>query len=224
MPTFNELYFDHYGTVNLKPELTEQFNAGLSYELSGQHVAGWLSSIAISTDGYFNIVKNKIVAIPYNMFVWTMTNIGKVHAYGIDAVLTAEFIPWQMQKIIVAGNYSWQKALGHTSPDYLDWNKQIPYIPVHSGAFSIVWENPWVSIGTKAHGSGQRFTTTANLPSSAIEGYMDFGFMAYHTFRFSGHELEVRADLLNAFNRQYAIIARYPMPGRSWLASLKFTL
>lgn len=224
MPTFNELYFDHYGTVNLKPEITEQFNAGISYELTGIDDISWLDKIVMSADGYFNSVKNKIVAIPYNMFVWTMTNLGRVHAYGIDGALSVEFIPHMKQKIIFSGNYSWQRALGHTSPEYLDWNKQVPYIPVHSGAFSLVWENPWLSIGGKATGCGERYTTTANLPSSRIPGYMDFGFMAYHIFSFKKHQIELRADLLNAFNRNYEIISRYPMPGRSWLASIKFTL
>ena len=53
---------------------------------------------------------------------------------------------------------------------------------------------------------------------------MEFGFAAYHTFRFHGHELQLRADLINAFDARYEIVARYPMPGRSWSASIRFTL
>ena len=33
MPTFNELYFDHYGSINLNPEITDQINAGVTWSL-----------------------------------------------------------------------------------------------------------------------------------------------------------------------------------------------
>ena len=34
VPTFNELYFDHYGTLNLKPEVTDQWNLGTTWNLT----------------------------------------------------------------------------------------------------------------------------------------------------------------------------------------------
>lgn len=221
MPTFNELYFDHFGSINLNPEITDQLNAGLTYNLKSQ---SWISNLNVTVDGYFNRVRNKIVAVPYNMFVWTMTNLGRVEAYGIDLSLNAEFPVYARQSIIFNGNYSWQKALSKTSRDKLDWNKQLPYTPVHSGAFSVAWENPWVSLVAHSYGCSARYSSTNNLPSTRLHGYMEFGFAAYHTFRFHGHELQLRADLINAFDARYEIVARYPMPGRSWSASIRFTL
>lgn len=220
MPSFNELYFDHYGSINLDPENTEQLNLGLTYGIRG---LSWLSLLDVTVDGYFNWVKNKIVAVPYNMFVWTMTNMGRVHAYGVDVTLDARFPIYPGHSLIATGNYSWQRAVARTSRDKLDWNKQLPYTPEHSGAFSVTWENPWVSIGAHGNGCTLRYATRENLPSSRMSGYMEFGFTAYHTFRFRSHGLELRADLINAFNRQYEIVARYPMPGRAYRSSIKFT-
>lgn len=220
MPSFNELYFDHYGSLKLSPEITDQFNIGITYGASGQN---WLSSLNVTVDSYFNIVKNKIVAVPYNMFVWTMTNMGKVHAYGIDVTLDARFQIYNRQSLILTGNYSWQRAISRTSPDKLDWNKQLPYTPVNSGTFSTTWENPWVSIGGHASGCSERYATKENIASTRLPGYVDIGFTAYHVFKFRGHELELRADLINAFNTQYVIVARYPMPGRSYQGSIKFS-
>lgn len=220
MPSFNELYFDHFGSINLDPEDTEQLNLGLTYGISG---LSWLSSLDVTVDGYFNWVKNKIVAVPFNMFVWTMTNMGRVHAYGVDITLDARFPIYPRQSLIVTGNYSWQRALARTARDKLDWNKQLPYTPEHSGAFSATWENPWVSVGAHGNGCTLRYATPENLPSSRMAGYMEFGFTAYRTFRFHGHELEVRVDLINALNKQYEIVARYPMPGRAYRGSIKFT-
>ena len=88
----------------------------------------------------------------------------------------------------------------------------------------MAWENPWVSIVAHSYGCSARYSSTNNLPSTRLHGYMEFVFAAYHTFRFNGHELQLRADLINAFDARYEIVARYPMPGRSWTASIRFTL
>lgn len=221
MPSFSELYFDHYGSINLKPENTEQFNAGVTYAVPSQ---GWLDNLEITADFYYNHISNKIIAIPYNMFVWTMTNMGKVRAWGVDLSLNSEFPIKENHKIIAGGSYSLQKAVAHTSPDMLDWNKQIPYTPVNTGSFSVSWENPWVSMGIHGTGCSERFTTGSHAEGTRIPGYMEFGFLVYRTFNIKSHKLELRADLINAFNKQYEIIARYPMPGISWQVSAKFTL
>lgn len=221
MPSFNELYFDHYGSINLDPETTDQYNIGLSYSLP---VAGPLTECTATVDGYYNHIRNKIVAVPYNMFVWTMTNMGKVEAAGADVTLSMTFAVSSRQNILLSGNYSYQKAVGRTSRDRLDWNKQLPYVPRHSGAFSLSWENPWVCAGMNSTACCERFATRDNLPSSRMPGYMVFGFNLYHTFRFKGLALEIRADLINAFDKRYEVVARYPMPGRSWQVSLKFNL
>lgn len=220
MPSFNELYFDHFGSISLKPEVTDQFNLGFTYSLT---TSGVLKRLEATLDGYFNIVRDKIVAIPYNMFIWTMSNMGKVHSLGVDATIDATFAITDRHDIVASGSYSYQHAVARTSRERLDWNKQLPYIPVSSGSFSLSWENPWVSAGIHGTGCSARYSTANNYPDSRMPGYMEFGFMIYHTFRFHSHELELRADLMNAFDKRYEIVTRYPMPGRSWQASVKFT-
>jgi len=38
------------------------------------------------------------------------------------------------------------------------------------------------------------------------------------------NKFRIQGDLLNVFNRQYEIVARYPMPGRSWKISVEFEM
>ncbi|MDE6231666.1 MAG: TonB-dependent receptor [Muribaculaceae bacterium] len=217
MPTFNELYFDHYGSVNLKPEDAEMFNIGITYGLTIEKF-----SLSTTLDGYCNIVRNKIVAVPFNMFINTMTNLGKVVASGVDFSVDSELSFTKKQGLILSGAYSYQRARIRTSREQLDWNKQVAYTPEHTGSVSLTWKNPWVNFVAHAIGSGSRYATSINLPSSRIAGYIDFGFTLYRTIRFGAHSIELRADLQNAFNRQYELIARYPMPGRNWLVSIKY--
>lgn len=221
MPTFNELYFDHYGSVNLNPETTEQLNFGMTWN-SGR--IGPLTNLSVTADGYLNFVKNKIVAMPYNMFVMTMTNLGKVRICGADVTLNATFALTQSQNLILSGNYSYQRAQPRTDPLMLDWMKQVAYTPLNSGAASLTWENPWVTAVVHTSGCSARYSTNINSPDTRIAGYMELGFALMHEFRFLGNSLEIRADLINALDKQYCLIARYPMPGRAWLATITYKL
>lgn len=221
MPTFNELYFDHYGSINLNPEITDQLNAGATWSLQDR---GVIEEITVTCDGYLNFVKNKIVAIPYNMFVNRMMNLGKVRVLGLDATLNSTLRIASRQRLILAATYSLQRAAPVTDPAMSDWMKQLAYVPLNSGSGSITWDNPWVTVGVSASGCSSRYTTNENLPGTKLPGYMELNFTLQHTFRFHGHSLELRADLINALDERYELVARYPMPGRSWLASVAFKL
>lgn len=221
MPTFNELYFDHYGSINLNPEITDQLNAGVTWSLQERGVA---EEVTLTCDGYLNFVRNKIVAIPYNMFVNRMMNLGKVRVLGLDATLNSTLRLAPRQRLILAATYSLQRAAPVTDPAMSDWMKQLAYVPLNSGSGSVTWDNPWVTVGVSASGCSSRYTTNENLPGTKMPGYMELNCTLQHTFRFRGHSLELRADLINALDTRYELVARYPMPGRSWQASVAFKL
>lgn len=221
MPSFNELYFDHYGTVNLNPENTDQFNIGMTYSLSEGKI---VKSLAITLDGYLNHIKNKIVAVPYNMFIWTMSNLGKVRSIGSDITLAVDFSLSKSNDILLNCNYSYLRCTSRTNPDFPDWNKQLPYTPLNSGAWSITWLNPWVNIVAHGTGCSSRYSTSSNNIDTRMSGFMEIGFSIYREFRIQACIYELKADIINAFNKQYEIVRRYPMPGRSFNLTIGFRL
>lgn len=221
MPTFNESYFDNYGSINLDPEITDQINAGITYQAPS---INWLTDLTLTCDGYINHVDNKIVAIPYNMFVWTMTNLGKVRVFGLDATINASFLIDERNTLMLVGSYSYQRAQPRTDPESGEWMKQVAYIPLNSGSVSLSWLNPWVNLSIHGSGCSARYTTNQNLPQTRIEGYFDTGVSIFRKFCVMNNRMEVRADIMNIFNKQYEIVARYPMPGRSWRLSVEFEI
>lgn len=76
--TFSENYFDRMGSRDLRPEKAQQYNIGITYQ---NNFTSWLPAISLTLDGYYNKVKDKIVAMPYNMFIWNMVNLGKVEIW-----------------------------------------------------------------------------------------------------------------------------------------------
>lgn len=221
MPTFNDNYYFHMGSVSLKPENTDQFNFGITYQTGARP---WLRTAVFTADAYYNHVRNKIVAIPQNMFVWTMMNLDKVRAFGVDLTANATFVAARGHALVVASNYSFQRVQPRTNPADPDWNKQVAYTPVHSGAASITWQNPWVDVVVHATGVSDRYGTNSNLPVSRVRGYIECGAALMRTLRIGSHSLDLRFDLLNLLDKQYEVVCDYPMPGRSWRATITFNL
>ncbi|MCI9607738.1 MAG: TonB-dependent receptor [Muribaculaceae bacterium] len=219
MPTFNESYFFHYGSADLKPETTDQFNLGLTWQCAP---ASWLTSLTLTADTYINNVKDKIVAVPYNLFVWRVVNLDKVRGHGVDISLNGDMTLSRKHSLLVAANYSYQRMEPRTSPDL--YGNQIPYIPRNSGGASLSYENPWVNISANISASSCRYTTTQNTAETRIAGYAETGASLYRPFRLGRCSLEARIDVINIFNKQYQVIARYPMPGRSFRAGIKIEL
>ncbi len=222
MPSFNECYFDHYGSADVLPETTNQVNIGATYTAKS---AEWLLELTLTVDGYLNHINDMIVCVPYNMFVWRVVNLSKVRSYGVDATLDATFRLGGCHRLILSGNYSYQRAQPRTNRESSEWNKQVAYTPKHSGAASLAWENPWVNVSAHATGVSDRYTTNNNLPATRFAGYVEAGFTAWRQFALPGRKtLELRADLINAFDKQYCVVARYPMPGRSWMVTACFRI
>ena len=219
-PTFNESYYYHYGSTDLKAESTDQLNIGLTWRNEHQHGLSWQATL----DGYYNHVKDMIVAVPYNMFVWTCINVGKVQVWGLDATLRADYRFNDKHQLILSANYSYQKAENHTNPIALEYGNQIPYIPLHSGAFSITYENPWVNVGLHGMGVTDRHANIQHYEGTTVKGYADFGLTLYRTFHWGRHRLEGRIDIKNLFNAQYEIVGKYPMPGRNYLLSIQYQI
>lgn len=217
MPTFNETYYFRMGSTSLKPEDTDQFNLGLTWQYNSTN---WLNALVLTGDVYYNNVKDKIVALPMNMFIWTMTNMDKARAFGADVTASATFNIARGQNLVFAGNYSWQRVQPRTSPKDPDYNKQVAYTPIHSGAASLSWENPWVDVVVHTTGASDRYGTNSNLPITRIKGYMEMGAALIRSSKIKRNTIDLRFDMTNILDTQYEIVGNYPMPGRAW----KFTL
>ena len=230
MPTFNESYYFHYGSRTLEPEQTTQLNLGLTYT-NGYETAGD-RGLTLSADAYYNKVKDMIVAVPFNMFVWRCVNVGKVRALGLD--VTAR---WQQpiaggHLLGASANYSMQHVQNRTNPESPYYNHQIAYMPVSSGGVSVSWENPWICLSVHGEGISSRWTNNEHLDGTLIDGYWEMGATAWRTLRLGRkqnggqrrNELTLRFDLKNFLDKQYEIVGAYPMPGRSWQLTVAWRL
>jgi outer membrane receptor protein involved in Fe transport len=218
-PTFNESYYFHYGSTDLQPESTDQLNVGMTWKTQMDGL-----DLQLTADGYYNHVKDMIVAVPYNMFIWTCINVGKVRVLGAEVTSTASYRLSDRQTLQLSGNYSYQQAENRTNPSSPNYGHQIAYIPKHTGSLAVGWENPWVCFSLHGSGISSRWADNNHVEGMKVKGYWDAGLTAYHIFRWGNQQLEARFDVKNLFDTQYEIVQFYPMPGRSWQLSVKYQI
>lgn len=223
VPTFNESYFFHYGSTDLSAEKTQQYNLGLTW----QHPWMPQMQMLLTVDGYLNHVKDKIVGVPYNMFVWRTENLGKVDVKGVDASLK---LTWHLspataddgqpgQSLSLSGSYSYQEVLNHSNASSPHYGKQVAYTPRHTGSVALGWENPWLCISLHGQGMSSRWANNNHYEGTQVSGYFDWGLTLYRSL--GGWTL--RGDVKNLLGKQYEIVGHYPMPRRSWQMSVSYS-
>ena len=218
MPTFRELYYFHLGDANLRPEKTSQYNLGITW-------SGGVNrrlNLTATLDAYYNTITDKIVSIPINMFVWRNINMAKAHAYGLDLMLDAKYQIAKRHQLSLYTNYSLQNVRNMTDSSSPYYKNQIAYTPQHSGSAALGWQNPWVSLTLSADAMGERWTTNEHSQGTRLAGFVEFSATAYRTFAIRKSELTLQASVLNILDKQYEIVARYPMPGRSCRFTVAF--
>ena len=211
VPTFNDLYYQDLGNTNLKPESTQQYNLGIVYQLNKLL---FLNNLEISVDGYYNHVKDKIIAIPKNLFLWTMINKGNVDIRGVDINLKSEIKLHQTNEMLVRLNYTYNKATDKTI-DSPNSGEQIPYTPFTSGSGTLSYKNKLGEAGYNILYSGLRWKGPNNS-DNLLSAYAEHSIYASTQIM----KIHIKAEIINLFNTQYEIVKFYPMPGRNF----RFTL
>ncbi|WP_102407769.1 TonB-dependent receptor plug domain-containing protein [Parabacteroides bouchesdurhonensis] len=220
VPTFNDMYYLRIGNTGLKPERATQYNLGLTW--SGKS-ASFVNYLSVSTDGYYNRIRDKIVAMP-TMFIWKMMNMGEVSIAGIDANISTEIPVCNKVDVVLQGTYTWQKAIDITDESAKNYRHQIPYTPKHSGTVALSIENPWVNLSYNLTAVGDRYSLPQNIEANLIKSYVEQGISVNREFKFNKCKLRLQGEIINLGNINYDVIQYYPMPGRSYRAMVAFIL
>lgn len=222
MPTLNDLYYTFIGNKNLDPEYTTQYDLGLTYALNIPN--SWFKHFDIQVDGYFNQVKNKIIAMPTsNQFRWTMINLGYVEIMGVDAAFQFNFRFGNVD-ISPRLTYTYQKAQDFTDPTDTWYGGQIPYIPWHSGSVILgggykTWAWNYSFIYT-----GERYEARANIIENYAQPWYTHDISLSKTFRFKKWGMRTTVEVNNILNQQYEVVQCYPMPGINFNIKLNFII
>lgn len=220
VPTFNELYYGFVTNTNLKPEFTNQYDLGVSYNKA---LTGWLDYIGFTADAYYNSVTNKIVYTP-NTYNGSVQNFGKVDIKGLEVSIKTQANISKNYKALLSINYSYQHAQDVTDPTSSTYFNQLPYIPKNTVAINGGINRGALGIYYNQLISSSRYFTNNNLPDSYLAPYAIGDVSAVYKGLINKVPVVLSAEVNNVFNKDYVVIQSYPMPGRSLRISFQITI
>lgn len=223
MPTFNDLYYTMIGNVALKPEFTNQYNFGFTYQK--RFKSEIFQRIYAKVDGYFNKVEDKIIAAPNgSMFRWTMLNLGNVEILGTDVNIQGDF-KFGNVKIRPLLSYTFQRARDFSDREESYFGHQIPYTPWHSGTFSLMSDYKDWSFNYSFVYVGERYDVNQNnIQYNYIQPWYTHDLSIQKRFNLKSHQFKASFEVNNIFNQYYDVVLNYPMPGRNFKLIVSFTL
>lgn len=222
MPTFNDLYYTLIGYSFLKPEYTDQYDVGFTFRKRYKNQI--FSSFYIKADGYFNKVKDKIIAMPLGGFRWTMMNLGYVEILGTDVNIQTELA---FGKITVKPllSYTYQRARDFTDRADPYFGDQIPYTPWHSGTFTLMADYKDWSFNYSFIYTGERYDVGQNnIAYNNIPPWYTHDLSIQKKFGWLSHQFKASLEVNNLLNRYYDVVLNYPMPGRNFKLIISFVL
>lgn len=231
MPTFNDLYYQEMGVSDLKPEQTRQHDLGSewSHRWSGH---GGIRNIQLRlrADGYFNQVRNKIIAVPKgnSQYRWLMTNLGYVEILGAETGFDLTLDMRRDVTLGLHGTYTYQQALDRTDsrdcdPVFGTYGRQIAYIPRHSCSATATLGWRGLNFSYSYIYVGERYTSSANIRENYVQPYYTHDMAISYDWQVKQqHFLLFTVEVNNLFNQQYEVIPNYPMPGINGKASVAY--
>ena len=214
MPTFNDLYYTFVGNSSLRPEYTTQYDLGATWVHDRQ--TGFLRSVSIQTDVYYNRVKDKIVAVPSsNLFRWTMMNLGEVEIKGLEANTNFGFTLPAKVLLDFGLSYTFQKAIDIT-PEGTTFGDQIPYTPVHSGTLTVSARRQNLQLNYSFLYTGERYFQKANIPEYYMQPWYTHDLALAYEGKIFKFPVRTGVEVNNLLNQYYDVVRSFPMPGRNY--------
>ncbi|RZJ65004.1 MAG: TonB-dependent receptor, partial [Flavobacterium sp.] len=196
MPTYNDLYWQGSGDPGLNPETSYQAEIGNEFTFG---------NAVISLTGYYIKLRDMLRWIPQGS-VWMPENVGRVNTYGGEAVVS-----WTKEigssRIELNGTYA------YTVSNEEGKKEQLIYVPFHKATFSLAYSIKNITAYYRYLFNGSVFYTSDNQSEINAFDIATFG-AEYHANLFKG--IDIGAQVLNAFNKEYQNVATRPMPGRNY--------
>jgi len=197
VPTFNDLYWQPGGNLDLVPEASYQIDLGqeLDYKF-----------LNLRFNGFYISTKDLIQWRPNNSGVWSPINVAETENYGVEAALSIQK-QFNNHFIELKGNYS------YTVSENKMTKKQLIYVPFHKGNANIAYGFKAFSMYYQHLFNGEVFTVSRDeLPFYNL-GNLGFAY----NFNSKGkinYEVDFRVN--NIYNTYYENVALRPMPNRNF--------
>lgn len=208
VPTFNELYYLNYGNTDLKPELSNSLNLGISYRFK---------KLQLDVDVYNINTRDLIVSVPNSPISWSAQNFGEVLSRGIEFKLNWEIIEDYLN---TSYSYTYRKVSDENNQS-LTYQNLIPYMPEELINFSLRTNLVIFKILANVSYTSFSYSSSSNAYESIIEPYTLGDITIEKDFIYNSTEYSILFSINNLLDEKYEIIRNFPMPGINFNSTIK---
>ena len=196
-PTFNDLYWQPGGNLNLKPETAYQFEINHLFKFK---------NLNIDIASFYNDIKNLIQWLPTSSGYWSPFNSKKIRSFGGEIYANyTHNIGKNTLKISLSYAYTYSKDT--------EKNKSLSYVPKHKANGLISLKNKYLSLFIQGMFTSEVFTTTDENKNYQLPHY---------TIVNTGVEFYLKKNITlggkinNILNQVYKTSDYYPLPLRNY--------
>lgn len=196
-PTFNDLYWQPGGNLELVPEK--------SYQLDFGNVLN-IGAVSMQYNGYYISTKDMIKWLPNNEGVWSPINIDDVEIYGAEAKIEANYSLGKNQELGIKTNYA------YTVSEDKSTNEQLIYVPFHTANGSLEYRIADLNLFYQ-----HLYNGSVSIVGGKLKEYQVANLGATYTADILKKDLKytIGVTVNNVFNTYYENVALRPMPNRN---------
>ncbi|WP_138429328.1 TonB-dependent receptor plug domain-containing protein [Fodinibius saliphilus] len=219
-PSFNALYWGEVGDPNLKPELSNSAELGLSLSETP-----FIGITTFDLTGYFSKVDNGIRWYPGGSGQWAPSNVEQVTTKGIEAHLKNTFLRGNLWSLKVAqkGILTDTEISEARFPGDQGVGNQVRLVPKWKYNASITIKRDYVTTVLKYRWISRRYLTENENINNSLDPYQVVDAHVQFKKAYQNFDLEVQAVAKNILGEEYEIISWYPMPKRNFNFSITAT-
>lgn len=215
-PTWNDLYYQNLGNPDLIPEKNTALEFGSEFEVVQSDINYNLRGLV-----FINHIDDMIVWIPDPSGVYRPDNIRSVFNRGFELEISLKR-KWNKLYVRSDVGYTYTNSRLDDYEDFPEFqNKQQIYVPLHkiNGLILLEWNNFWLTY--RQIYTGKVFINNENtvwLPHS-FPANLGIG----RRIHLKKHMMLISMEVRNIASENYQYVANWPMPGRNYLVSLKYS-
>ena len=203
IPTFNDLYYQGSGNLNLKPESSYQVEIGQEFKFK---------NTTFSLTNYYIKIQDLLRWSPSSGGNWTPNNVAKVTTYGAEILVN-------YNKKIGKNQFDFTSTYAYTISEDEQKKKQLIYVPYHKFTAALAYSYDKLSAHYQYLYNGEVFTSSDNF--YILDDYLVSNVGIDYQFG-KKKFLQLGFDVLNVFNENYQSVSTRPMPGRNYTINLTF--
>ena len=195
-PTFNDLYWQPGGNLDLKPEKSYQLDVGHQFNWGDFHA---------NVNSYYIAIEDMIRWLPDTNGIWSPINVDEVQTYGAEVELGLKKAISENQELALNTNYS------YTVSEDKATQEQLIYVPLHKANARLAYR--FLNFGAFYQ---HIYTGAVAIIGGDLEGYHVANTGITYTPKVQSKlKYEIAIKVNNVFNQYYENIALRPMPNRN---------